>query len=391
MKERRDLYLIAISMLFWGLGEGLFFIFQPLYMQELGASSIMIGTILGINSVGMGFMQIPMGYISDRYGRRMMLWMSWILGVLSTIVMAFANNLTIFVVGYLLYGLTAAVIAPMNSYAAAARGNWSVGKAVSFISAAYNVGALVGPLVGGALAERFGLSVLYKIAAGIFIISSIIVLFIRKQPVEKRDELATDKGLHRNPRFVLALVIILVVMFALYLPYPLTLNFLQNERDLSLSNIGILGSAVSVASVLLILVLGHLHPLKAFVIGQVAMISFCLLIWKGTSLPWYIVAYFLVGGFRLSQSLKSALVRPFVGNHEVGLAFGITEAIGHVAFIIAPILAGFLYDRNPESVYMVGLIVLGVSLAFTLLAMRFKGAFKKRYLEQPPAGNIGNL
>ena len=386
MKERRDLYLIAISILFWGLGEGLFFIFQPLYMQELGASSIMIGTILGINSVGMGFLSIPIGYISDRYGKRLMLWLSWFLGVIATIVMGFANNLTIFVVGFFIYGLTAAVIAPMNSYAAAARGNWSVGKAVSFISAAYNVGAVVGPMVGGALAERFDLSMLYKIAAGIFMISTIIVLFIRNQPVEKRDELASDKGLHRNPRFVLALVIILVVMFALYLPYPLTSNFLKNERNLSFSDIGILGSALSVASVFFILLLGHLHPLKAFVIGQIAMISFCLLIWKGSSLPWYIVAYFLAGGFRLSASLRSALVRPFVGNHEVGLAFGFTEAIGHLAFILAPILAGFLYDRNPESVYLVGLIVLGVSLAFTLLAMRFKGAFKKRYLEQPTTG-----
>ncbi len=387
MKERRDLYLISISILFWGLGEGLFFIFQPLYMQELGASAIMIGTILGINSIGMGFLQIPLGYISDRYGRRLMLWFSWFLGVIAALVMAFASNLTIFVVGYFIYGLTAAVIAPMNSYAAAARGNWSVGKAVSFISAAYNVGALVGPLLGGMLAERFGLSMLYKIAAVIFVISSIIVLFIRNQPVERRDELATNQGLHRNPRFVLALVIILVVMFALYLPYPLTSNFLQNERNLSLSNIGILGSALSVASVLLILLLGHLHPLKVFVIGQVAMISFCLLIWKGTSLPWYVLAYFLVGGFRLSASLKSALVRPFVGNHEVGLAFGITEAIGHLAFVLAPIFSGYLYDKNPESMYSVGLIVLGVSVVLTLLIMRFKGAFTKRYLEQPQRGS----
>lgn len=387
MKERRDLYLISISILFWGLGEGLFFIFQPLYMQELGASAIMIGTILGINSIGMGFLQIPLGYISDRYGRRLMLWFSWFLGVISALVMAFASNLTIFVVGYFMYGLTAAVIAPMNSYAAAARGNWSVGKAVSFISAAYNVGALVGPLMGGVLAERFGLSMLYKIAAGIFIISSIIVLFIRNQPVERRDELTNNQGLHRNPRFVLALVIILVVMFALYLPYPLTSNFLQNERNLSLSNIGILGSALSVASVLLILLLGHLHPLKVFVIGQVAMISFCLLIWKGTSLPWYVLAYFLVGGFRLSASLKSALVRPFVGSHEVGLAFGITEAIGHLAFVLAPIFSGYLYDKNPESMYTVGLIVLGVSVVLTLLIMRFKGAFTKRYLGQPQRGS----
>lgn len=386
LNPRRDLYLVAVSLMFWGMGEGLFFIFQPLYLQELGASSILIGTILGVNSVGMGFMQIPMGYISDRFGRRLMMWFSWLLGVAATLVMAFASNLTVFIVGYLMYGLTASVIAPMNSYAAAARGDWSVGRAVSFISAAYNIGALVGPLTGGALAEIFGLAQLYKVAAGIFIVSSIIILFIRQQPVSKRDALATDQGLMKNTRFVLALLIVIMVMFATYFPYPLTSNFLQNERDLSLSSIGLLGSVISIASVIFILLLGHIHPIKAFLIGQVSMAAFSLLIWKGTGLPWYITAFFLVGGFRLSGSLKSALVRPFVGDHQVGLAFGFTEAAGHIAFILAPIIAGIIYDKNPEGVYLVSLVVLGVTILLTLIAMRFKAYFRKRFVKEPIVG-----
>ena len=44
---KRDLILVAIAMFAWGLGEGLFIYFQPLYLQELGANPIMIGTILG--------------------------------------------------------------------------------------------------------------------------------------------------------------------------------------------------------------------------------------------------------------------------------------------------------------------------------------------------------
>jgi len=41
----RDFKLVVSSMLTWGLGEGIFYIFQPLYMQQLGADPILIGTI----------------------------------------------------------------------------------------------------------------------------------------------------------------------------------------------------------------------------------------------------------------------------------------------------------------------------------------------------------
>jgi hypothetical protein len=44
---KRDLILVAIAMFAWGLGEGMFLYFQPLYLEELGANPIMIGTILG--------------------------------------------------------------------------------------------------------------------------------------------------------------------------------------------------------------------------------------------------------------------------------------------------------------------------------------------------------
>jgi len=71
--------------------------------------------------------------------------------------MALARELPMFVVGILLYGLTSAVLSPLNSYVVAARGKWSVGRALSFISAAFNAGAILGPLLGGLVAERFGL------------------------------------------------------------------------------------------------------------------------------------------------------------------------------------------------------------------------------------------
>jgi len=183
VKERRDLYLVALSLLIWGMGEGLFYIFQPLYIQKLGADPILIGTVLGINAVGMTLSQIPAGYLADRVGRRPVMWFTWMMGVISALVMASARNLSGFVVGMLMYGLTSAVLAPMNSYISHARGDWPVGRAVTFASAAFSIGAILGPLVGGALGERFGLREVYWLAAVLFLVSTVVILFIREQPV----------------------------------------------------------------------------------------------------------------------------------------------------------------------------------------------------------------
>ncbi len=366
LKERRDLYLVAFSLFIWGMGEGLFYIFQPLYIQKLGADPILIGTVLGINAVGMTLSQIPAGYLADRIGRRPVMWFTWMMGVISALVMASARNLRGFVVGLLLYGLTSAVLAPMNSYIAHARGDWSVGRAVTFSSAAFSIGAVLGPLVGGAIGERFGLRNVYWLAAALFFVSTIVILFIRKQAVEARSQAESQPGLLRNPRFVMSLGLILMIMFSMYLPIPLAANFLQNERGLSLASIGQLGSLQNLGNAVFALALGHLPALTAFLVGEAALLVVSLLLWKGSGMGFFGLAYFLMGGYRLSRTLSVAFVQPLVGKNQVGLAFGFVETINNLALILTPVLAGLLYERSPLLVFMVSAGVLALCLPLTV-------------------------
>ncbi len=67
---------MAASLLTWGIGEGMFFYFQPIYLQKLGASPIGIGSILGAIGLIMAFTQLPAGYLADRFGRRPLIWVS---------------------------------------------------------------------------------------------------------------------------------------------------------------------------------------------------------------------------------------------------------------------------------------------------------------------------
>jgi len=365
------------------MGEGLFGIFQPLYLQELGADPIMIGLILGINGVGMTLAQIPAGYLADRIGRRPLMWGTWVMGVVATAIMAFSRNLTLFIVGLVLYGLTSAVLSPMNSYIVSARGDWSVGKAISFISAMYNAGAILGPLAGGLIAQRFGLRSIYMVALGIFVLSTIIIFFVRSQPVEKYAEHEKNISLFKNPRFMMSMGMILMIMFAVYLPMPFASNFLQNERSLSLTAIGQLGAIGNIGNVILALTLGHLPVLGVFIISQVAMMIFTVLLWRGNGMLWYGIAYFFMGGYRLARAMTVALVRPLVHNAQVGLAFGITEAVNNFAWIVAPLLAGYIYSRNPAAIFPVSLAAIGLTIIMSIGILRYRELKKIKASDAP--------
>ena len=362
----RDLKIVSAAMLTWGLGEGMFYIFQPLYIQQFGADPIVIGSILGINGLVMAAVQVPSGYLADKIGRRLLMRFSWISGVLATWVMALAPSLGVYVVGLLLYGVTSSVMAPLNTYVQGARGKWSVGRAVSFVSAAYNIGGILGPLIGGVVGELFNLRMVYYAAGVIFSLSTLILMFASKQVIHDQTVLEGESHLLKNKQFLGMLVLIFLVMFAVVLPQPLAANFLQNQRGLSLASIGQLGALGALGSVILMLVFGHFKEGVGLIIGQAAVMLFALLLWRGESILWFGLAYLFLGGFRLCRAMTVALVRPVVREREVGLAFGIVESLNAFAFVMAPVIAGFLYDWRPIAIFPAGLGVLGVTLLISL-------------------------
>jgi len=363
-----DLLLLGISMLAWGFGEGMFYYFQPLYLQQLGADPIQIGYLLGALGIAMTVAHIPAGYLADKIGRRPMLWASWIIGAIAAWVMALSHSLVLFSAGMLLYGLTTCVISPLNSYVTAARGKLSVGRAITLISAMYNTGAVLGPLVGGWIGEGYGLRMAYIAASIVFLVSTIIILFIHAQPTERHDLEHPPLNLLANRRYIGFMSVAFLAMFATYLPQPLTPNFLQNERGLSLGLIGRLGALNSLGNVLLNLTLGNLNTRLGFLLGQAAVGLFTLLMWQGTGLPAYALGYFLLGGYRAARSLIAAQVRTLVHQAQMGLAYGITETINSLPLILTPPIAGLLYASGPVSVYPVGLVLITISI---LISLRF--------------------
>lgn len=357
----RDLILLSIALPAWGLGESMSLYFQSLYLEQLGADPVRIGLILGAASIAMTVAHIPAGYLADRFGRRPVIWAAWILGAVATAIMGWARSLELFTAGLLLYGVTLFVLAPMNSYITAARGKLSAGRALTLVSASYSLGAVVGPLLGGAIADRTGnLRLTFQIAAVIFFISTLIVLGIRAQPREAPHPAGNLHGLLDNPAYQGYLGIVFLAMFATYLAQPLSNNFLEGQRGLTFSQIGQLGSVTALGVVVLNLSIGHLEARRGFVLAQASVGAFTLLVSRGTGLPWFAAGYFLLGGFRTVRALAAAQTRALVDPARMGLAYGLVETVSALALVLASPLAGLLFKVEPHAMYTVSLgLILG--------------------------------
>jgi MFS family permease len=293
---------------------------------------------------------------------------AWSSGLIATWVMALSRSLPAFIVGMLLYGLTAFVSAPLNSYVTAARGKLTPVRAMTLMSASFNLGAVLGPMTGGWLGDRFGLRTVYLVAACIFILSTGILFFIRSQNREEHDPAAPPARLRQNKRFIMLVGIVFVAMFVMYLPQPLTPKFLQNERGLSLGLIGFLGSVGSFGNAALNLILGQVAARTGFLLAQVLVAAFSLLLWKGLGIPWYALGFFLLGGYRAARAFIYAQARPLVHPAQMGLAYGVAETFNSLSMTLAPLLAGILYTRAPVIVYP---ITMGLTVVTILITLAF--------------------
>ena len=362
----RNLLFVAVALFLWGFGEGMFYSFQPIYLKQFGSDPQQIGLILGAFGAAMAISHIPAGYLADRFGRRPLLITAWILGIVSTFIMGLARELPLFVVGLLMYGLTIFVSSPLSSYVTAARGEWTVARALTLITATFNYGMVLGPVTGGWISELYGRQVVFFLATGIFVISTIFILFIKRQPVDVHDPENPPVGVFRNRMFIGYLVLVSFGVFAMYLPQPLTPNFLEDVRGLSLKQAGLVFTFGALGNAWVSVQLGKLNTDRGKLIAHGLVACFVILIWRGTSIPYFAVGYFLMGGYRAYRPLTMAKARGLVHDSQMGLMYGTMETVGAIIFIVAPPIAGFLYEVDPALVYplSLGLILVSVILTY---------------------------
>jgi MFS family permease len=373
----RNLFFVASALFLWGLDEGMFFNFIPIYLDvQFFLSKYEIGLILGAFGFSMAITHIPAGRLADRFGRRPLLIGAWVLGLVSTLVMGFAQALPLFLVGLFAYGLTAFVASPLSSYVTAARGKWPVGTVLSLTTATFGMGMVLGPVTGGWIGDHYGMRMSFYVAAVVFVFSNIFMALIERQPIDHHDPDSPPLSLRNNKGFVTLIGVLTFSTFAMYFAQPLTPNFLEGVRRLSLSQTGLVFTAGALGNSLMAITFSRVNPRRGYLFAQALVILFAFFIWKGTALPVFALGYFLLGGFRAARPMAMAQARELIHESQMGISYGIMETVSSIIFIVTPPIAGLLFEHDPMIIYplAIGLIVVSIIMSSIFLPRRIAHA-----------------
>jgi MFS family permease len=228
------------------------------------------------------------------------------------------------------------------------------------------MGTVLGPVTGGWIGDHYGMRMSFLIAALVFVFSNVFVFFIERQPIDDHDPESPPPNLRNNRGFVLLMGVLAFAIFSMYLAQPLTPNFLSSVRGLSLSETGIIFTIGALGNSLMAILLSRVPPRRGFLVAQAMVILFAFLIWKGASLPIFMLGYFLLGGFRAGRPMVMAQARELVHDSQMGITYGIMETIGAIIFIVTPPLAGILFEYDPKIVYplSIGLIAISILISY---------------------------
>lgn len=144
---------------------------------DVADASHMLGWIVGVFALMQFFGSPILGALSDRFGRRRVILISLAGASVDYVVMALAPTLAWLFVARAVAGVSAGILATTNAYVADVTPPERRAKAYGMLGAAFGLGFILGPLVGGVLGE-FGLRVPFWAAAGLTALNWLYGMFI---------------------------------------------------------------------------------------------------------------------------------------------------------------------------------------------------------------------
>ncbi|MBY5934226.1 TCR/Tet family MFS transporter [Tateyamaria omphalii] len=391
---------ILLTVMIDAMGIGLIVPVMPALIQEVQGAGLgtaaLWGGVLATTFAAMQFLFGPLlGALSDRYGRRPVLLLSLVVLAIDYLVMAVAGSIWLLLLGRVVGGITAATQSTANAYMADISKPEDKAANFGLIGAAFGLGFVLGPALGGFLAE-YGTRAPFYAAAGLAAANAVFGYLVLKETVDDRIRRpfawrrANPFGLFRHLAKLPGLGPLLLVFFiyqVAFTVYPAIWAYYTAERfDWSP---GMVGLSLSLFGISMAVVQGGLiRPMLrlmgergAVIYGHVADVAVFLLIGFVSSGTWLLILTPLAALPAVITPALQGIMSKAVGDDEQGELQGALVSIAALAMIVSPMLMTFVFYRFTEpanGIYLPGAPFLLAAVLIALALMVFMRSAQPR-------------
>jgi DHA1 family tetracycline resistance protein-like MFS transporter len=397
------LIIIFITVFIDLIGFGMVIPILPFYAETapFNATPFEIGILFSIYSWMQFFFAPILGRLSDRYGRRPILFISLLGSAVGYFVIGFADTLFLVFVGRVIGGITGGNISTAQAYIADVTTRENRAKGMGLFGAAFGLGFILGPAIAGIL-SKYGVHVPFYFAGFLSLFNAIALYFIlpetikpnaSSEPVKKKGRIGELIESLQDSRFgVITLVYFLLITsfsimtyaFVLYTMFRFSYNAEQN------------GYLFAYVGFLAIVMQGALFGRLAKKFGEANLAAAGCLILVGSlfALPFigpdfgglsgllFGIACFSLGNSMASPALTS-LASVNAAEHEQGKILGIMQSAASLARAIGPTIGGVMLNNafnkiDDNTIFRTFWAASAIMLAAFLLAIYFAKLEQKK-------------
>ncbi|RRJ64947.1 MFS transporter [Paenibacillus oralis] len=374
------LYILMLNLFIALLGQGMVIPILPDYLKQFHAAGTAAGYLVAAFGAAQFLFSPIGGQLSDKWGRKKLIMSGLFLTVLSHLMFAASTSLQLLYVARFIGGIGLGLMVPSNmAYVADITTPETRAKGMGYLGAAMNLGMVLGPGLGGIIAE-FGIRVPYYFAAGLGLIATLLTIFL-PETLTREQRQSHSKQATRDPivRQILNsfrtpyfryLLLILVMTFGLVNYETVYALFVEQKYGLNAGKISII---ITVGAVIGIIVQVWLLDWIIKRLGEMKLIRLSLIM-TGIALLLMLIKINL--GYLLAVSALffafNAFLRPTVSSlianaagDRQGYASGLSTTYTSIGNILGPMIAGGLFDKHIDLPYILGAIVLLATLFLT--------------------------
>ncbi|RAS81884.1 MFS transporter [Priestia endophytica] len=385
IKEQKLVLIILLSNIFIAfLGIGLIVPVMPSFMDIMNLSGKTMGYLVAVYAMAQLLMSPFAGRWVDRYGRKKIIIIGLFLFGVSELIFGLGTNVLVLYISRILGGISTAFIMPgVTAYIADITSVRERPKAMGYISAAISTGYIIGPGIGGFIAE-YGIRMPFFFAAAIAILACIPSIFILKEEPLKREDITdisantkqtnfiSDITRSLNPRYFIAFMIVFVLAFGLSAYETIFSLFSDHKFGFTPKDIA---AIISISSIFGVIFQIFMFGRMVDILGEKKLIQVCLitgaiLATASTMISGFLavlaVTCFIFLAFDLIRPALTTFLSKAAGK-EQGFVAGMNSTYTSLGNIVGPMMSGILFDINIHYPYLFAAIILGIGLSITVI------------------------